>query len=704
MTASNVDTAQSTRVGGDEGSDASLAHLRARLEVLEARVAHAVAARRARRPIGEGLAGVFLSDGDVDALLAAGHRPGPIEAGRALLDRVEDAVDAAERDGTPTRLRRLARQFGLHPLDVELLIVALAPDLDARFEPLYAYLHDDLTRRRPSIGLGLELTGADPMDAFARGRLSCSGPLVSFGLISVDEAERPFLSRTVRVPDRVTAHLLGDDTVDAAVEPYLVATVPMASEVSTRVVDALRWGSRLFYARESPGASGSSMFGHALLALGLGTFELDLGLVAPADLGRIVPALLREVGLTGAGLIVDHADGSARGDPATLRRLTEAPAVTCLVGAKAWDPEWARVMPFLVDVPVPPQASRAALWQAALGIDGAVGVTDDVAVLSQQRMRPLQIAHVVDIARRWAASEQRSVTVKDLEAGARQMNSVALDALSTRITPSATWDSLVLKPDLVRAIQSVRARALHRELVQSAWGFGRGSRRRGTIALFSGPPGTGKTLAAEVVAGDLGVDLYVVNLATVVDKYIGETEKNLERVFHAAEEVNGLLFFDEADALFGKRSEVKDARDRYANIEVAYLLQRLERFDGVAVLATNLSANFDEAFARRLDVTAEFKLPEVAERRAIWARSLPPSVPLADDVDLDFLASSFELSGGSIRNVCVTAAYHAADDGGVVAMQHLVTATALEHRKLGRLIVESEFRQHFGAAMTGLAW
>jgi SpoVK/Ycf46/Vps4 family AAA+-type ATPase len=223
-----------------------------------------------------------------------------------------------------------------------------------------------------------------------------------------------------------------------------------------------------------------------------------------------------------------------------------------------------------------------------------------------------------------------------------------------------------------------------------------GGRGRGITVLFAGDSGTGKTMSAEVVAGELGLDLYTVNLATVVDKYVGETEKNLERIFTEADGVNAVLLFDEADAIFGKRSEVKDANDRYANIEVAYLLQRMETFDGIAILATNLRANVDDAFARRLDLVVDFPTPDVELRRALWERCLGTGVPRGDDIDLDFCARAFELSGGNIRSIAITAAYMAADRERPVTMLDLINATQQEYRKLGRLVVAGEFGPYLG--------
>jgi SpoVK/Ycf46/Vps4 family AAA+-type ATPase len=245
-------------------------------------------------------------------------------------------------------------------------------------------------------------------------------------------------------------------------------------------------------------------------------------------------------------------------------------------------------------------------------------------------------------------------------------------------------------------LEEVALRARHRERVLGEWrmrpGGGRGM---GVAALFAGDSGTGKTMSAEVIAGSLGLDLYVVDLATVVDKYVGETEKNLERIFTAAAGVNGVLLFDEADAVFGKRSEVRDAHDRYANVESAYLLQRMESFDGLVILATNLRANIDDAFTRRLDVLVDFPVPDETHRRLLWDRCLGATIARADDVDLDFCAGAFELAGGAIRAACVTAAYLAAEDDGRITMAHVVTAVQREYRKMGRLCLEQEFGRYY---------
>ncbi len=687
-------------------TEASIAHLAARLELLEDRVALAVARHRARRAGGadERWRGLFLSDAEVDALLAAppeGLLGSHAEGGN---HQVEAAVDAAEGAGVTSRLRLLQHRFGLDELDLDLLLAAVAPELDRRFEQLYAYLNDDLTRRRPTIGLALELCGAGPMDHHARDALGAAGRLVPVGLVVVEDEDRPFLSRGLRAPDRVGAFLLGSDVVDPAVEACLVPVIPWSVEESGSVVDALRAGERICYARERPGASGVSFFGASLNAVGLGALAVDAAFISTSGgLAGLVPSILREAGLQGAGLVLEHADELARREPRALRGICEAPAVVCLVGRSSWDPEWAHILPHAIEIGPPPVSARRGLWQAVLGDDAPADEAPGMERVAALRMTPLHVVNVVGAARRRAANEARRLALADLETGIRSIGAAPLEQLSTRRTPHATWNDIVLAPPIARGVRKVAARARHRELVQDIWGVAGASGRRGTIAMFSGPPGTGKTLAAEVIAGELGVDLYVIDLATVVDKYIGETEKNLERIFRAAEEVNALLFFDEADAIFGKRSEVKDARDRYANVEVAYLLQRLERIDGVVILATNLSSNVDEAFARRLDVSVDFRLPGIAERLALWAMSLPETLPQSQDVDLAFMADAFALSGSSIRNICVEAAHLAADSVGEVTMECLIRAAALEHRKLGLLVAAGDFRQYLDIAQLELA-
>ena len=272
----------------------------------------------------------------------------------------------------------------------------------------------------------------------------------------------------------------------------------------------------------------------------------------------------------------------------------------------------------------------------------------------------------------------------------RRLASGALDRLASRIHPRRTWSDLVLPPEKLRRVRDVVERARHHDTVYRQWGFS-AVPSDGVAALFAGPPGTGKTMAAEIIAGELGLDAFRIDLSTTVSKYIGETEKQLDELFDAAEGGGVLLLFDEADALFGKRTSVGDSHDRYANIETSYLLQRLEAYTGIVVLTTNLASNIDEAFLRRLHVMVEFELPDEAERRRIWQASFPPGAPLGDDVDVDFLARQLKFSGGSIRGAVLAGAFAAATDGSPITMLHVMLGAKRELQKLGRLVTAADF-------------
>ncbi|KOU98108.1 MULTISPECIES: ATP-binding protein [Streptomyces] len=623
----------------------------------------------------------------------------------------------------------LTTRFGLEPLDVDLLLVALAPDLDARFERLYGYLNDDLTRRRPTVGLALELCGRGRAAA-ARFRLAPGAPLVAGGLLEVTEPERPPLSRVLVVPDRVTAHLLGD----AAPDPQLAGVLGEAADDPAvdpdelqRAAAAALSGTGHVHLR-TRGGDPEGLAAAALRARGLRPLVLDP--TALARHARALPALARaaarEARLLGAGVLLgplealpDQPDERAHVLRTLCTVLRGIPLFTH--GTSGWEPAWAAATPVSLTVTAPSPDRQALRWRHALeraaaehgehgehgehreqhgepgGAAGAGEVEALARSVSAHRLDAGQLRRAADTASRTAALDGRPVSPADLRAAVRAQNGAGLARLARRVEPAVGWDDLVLPAPTHRRLRELAVRAHHRDQVLGQWGMRPGGGRgRGVIALFAGSSGTGKTMSAEVVAADLGMDLYVVDLSTVVDKYVGETEKNLERIFTEASAVNAVLLFDEADAIFGKRSDVKDSHDKHANMESAYLLQRMESFDGIAILTTNLRANLDEAFTRRLDVIADFPVPDATQRRALWERCLGDRLPRADDVDLGFCADRFELAGGSIRSCAVTAAYFAAAAGGPLTMRQVMTAVAQEYRKLGHLVLEGEFGPYLG--------
>ncbi|MEV6162369.1 ATP-binding protein [Streptomyces sp. NPDC052052] len=684
-----------------DGSTTAVEALWERLGHVEERVRRTVAARRSVDPDPDDpYRGQYLTP----------------EAAERILESRDAFTPVPDHGGAPapflppgSRLGRLAENFALVPLDIELLLVAMAPDIDPRFERLYGYLNDDLGRRRPTIGLALELCGL-PAASSGRFRFSPSAPLVAGGLLEVMEDERPLLSRVLRVPDRVTAYLLGDDETDGRLRG-LVRVAGYGEEADPgpevlRVAAALGTGGGLVHLLDRGGDPGRLAV-EALLAAGRRPLVVDIGALATApEPTERVQMLATEARLSAGGLVLGPLEALAPERPEGARVLgalcaavSGAPLI--VYGKKNWDPLWSRESPVPVRVlPLGP-AGVARQWRRAFAETGAPLAPPGGQVPADQHLMEAAVTYRLDseqvrkaaaVATRLAAVEQRPVDAADLRTAVRAQNGAGLERLARRIEPAVGWDDLVLPSATLHQLSELALRARHREQVLGQWrmrpGGGRG---RGVVALFAGESGTGKTMSAEVVASELGMELYVVDLSTVVDKYIGETEKNLERIFVEASDVNAILLFDEADAVFGKRSEVKDAQDRHANVESAYLLQRIESFDGIAVLTTNLRANLDTAFIRRLDVVADFPVPDARQRLALWDRCLGSSIPRDADLDLELCAERFELTGGSIRACAVTAAYQAANSGNPLTMEQLVAAVLAEYRKLGRLVLEREF-------------
>lgn len=626
--------------------------------------------------------GLYITDEQIDRLLDDGPDP--------ALPVAPDAPSALPADGP---LHELVVAFALQPVDIDILLIALAPDLDPRFERFYGYLHDDVTRRRASPGLALELLGQSLLDVTARERLTADSPLVAGGLVDVEEQDRPFLTRSLRVPDRVAAHLLGGTAVDADLGPARDHPQRRAPGTDESVARVLGSGDHLLYLRERVDAGAAGLAASAFESCGVEPLVLDPRRVDGSRLADFAAIAVRESRLSGRGLVVGPVDDIPDD---VLQTLAESELALVLHGRNVWDPDRCRRPAVVLEIELPSADERRELWRRELS--GDIDAEDPV--LDPFRMGPTQIRRAVVAGRAHAAAHRQPLGAASLAAGARGQNAAGLGRLARRVVPDATWDDIVLPRETETQLAQVVARVAHRERVLDGWGFRRGGGRgEGITAMFAGDSGTGKTLAAEVIANALRLDMYVIDLSTVVDKYVGETEKNLEKIFTEAEGVNGILFFDEADALFGKRSEVSDARDRYANVEVAYLLQRMEQFDGLAVLASNLKGNIDEAFARRLSVMVDFPDPDEAHRLRLWHRLLADA-PLADDADLEFLASSFPLTGGNIRNIAVTASYLAAEAGTDVDIGCLIRGVQIEYRKLGRLCSEKEFGPYLSILRT----
>jgi AAA+ superfamily predicted ATPase len=599
----------------------------------------------------------------------------------AALDAfLADAPGLAHADA---ELEEVGDRFDLDPVDRRLLAAAVLPELHPAAHLLTGLLSGDPGAGRPSVAVALELAGLSVADPHGRARLGPAGRLRRTGLLALD-GDDVLPARRLRLPDRVAARLLGGAGAAPEVARVLCEAVPVDVPGADELQAALAAGEPLTWVHAPLGSAGTALAAHACRALGVEVLAGDLE-VLPAppggepDAGLVratVHGLVVEAGLCGAVLVVAGAHVAR----ACLDELDRAVVPVVALSRTPWDARWRPRLPASVTAGRLTTDQREWLWHATLGPGVA---TRDVLAL---RLTPEQIVAVARRARQDAELAGHAPGTAGVREAARRLSAGS----ASRARPpgaTATLDDLVLPPHTRREVERLVGWVRDRDDVL-AFGdlHGKGGKGTGISVLFSGSPGTGKTLAAHVVADSVGADLFQVDLSTVVDKYIGETEKNLERVFAQAEELGAVLFFDEADSLFGSRSAVNDARDRYANQEVAYLLQRMEHSECVTILATNMRGNLDPAFARRLHVMVHFPDPDPATRELLWRHHVArlPGTDERDPVDAALLAATLDLAGGDIRNVVLAAAYDAVAERRQVGMRDLRHAADRELAKLGR--------------------
>ncbi|WP_420111779.1 ATP-binding protein [Pseudactinotalea sp.] len=575
-----------------------------------------------------------------------------------------------------SRLATLVDAWGLNQSETAIVRVltalALDPNLDLAARTLTAP-----DAPGPTLAVVLELAGIGLLDEAATAALRPTGQLLRHGLLAI-EGGGSLLSRTARVDDRFVRAVRGDTTPEPALARLLRRPPHIDLEAVADVARALLADEPLVWIHEPLGGTGSVVAASSCARLGIGAVVVDLG-SRVTSLGEVLReslahAVSRQQILVLAGVSEEDAASVAVG-------CWAAPVPVVVVATCGWDVRWAEHLPPVIACGRLPSEERRALWRSELGVDDTA-MLDRVVGL---QMSPEEIVAVAAHARTMAAlAGMAQPDAELLRQAARRLGNHGSAGAGAH---AATMDDLVLPATTRREMERLLSWAEHRDDV-SALGplHGTGGKANGITALFSGGPGTGKTLAAHVIAESLGMELYQVDLTTVVDKYIGETEKNLERIFREASAMHAVLFFDEADALFGARSGVSDSKDRYANMEVAYLLQRMEKLDGVTILATNLKGNLDPAFARRLHFMINFPDPDAPTRERLWEQHLQPVVTRDDDdpIDVEFLSREIELTGGEIRNVVLAATYDAVGEGSGLGMRHVGVAVLRELSKLGR--------------------
>ena len=718
-------------------ADLAAAHLTAELEWLLAVIsAHGRRLQRAGVLPGDDVAfpGASVTAAQFDARSRRAEAEGldpdaAEEVAAATARRARTVAELASlSNGLP--LLEIQRRFGLSEVEYVVLLLSLAPEFSPAFGQMFAFVQNHFDRQAPTLALVADCFPG--LGVGLRRLLDPDRPLARWRLVRLDpsRAGQPTLARPVSADPRIVRWIEGDGALDPSLRACATLDEPTPEDDPILPeADEPTWERLLAHAADREGAdedapplvvlhgpagAGKLRWARELARrLELGTLRVDLpslraregglreGLAVAAREARLHGALLCLSGWE--DLVTRDGGDDARPEgverPADLLRvladaLGDLPGGGALLVAsdRAPLPTENRV---LFGVSAPDRAAAIHLWERYLPSDlRGPGATPE-ALTEAFSLTPGQIVAAVREARVEAAGRgepDASLSLETLASVIRRQVRHRLGDIAVPVSSSQTWDDLIVPEEVRYQLEELVSRYRSRALVYGDWGFGRRFGTSGGLSvLFDGPPGTGKTMAAGLVGRELGLDVYQVDLSRVVSRYVGETEKKLARLFDEAERAHAVLLFDEADSLFARRTNVQSANDRYANLEVNYLLQRVERFSGIAILTTNFAASIDDAFARRLSSRITFSKPERDERERLWRSMLTDARNLADDVDLDDLADGFELSGGHIRNAVLRAAFLAASRDGIIDMHLLEIACRIEQKEQGMLVHGSPY-------------
>lgn len=619
------------------------------------------------------------------------------------LDTDEAIVRARKRrtNRTENRFLLLCERFSLGQFETKCLILALSRLLEEKYEKLYAYLQDDITKKIPTVSLAAALFLTKEKDSWEL--LSGIRENKQFAELFVPEELEA--GKLVPVPEVMGFLTDGSFTADdigffipeeGAEEPILIhekeaerleGFLDLPKGICT--ISGANGSGRHFQVKRA-----LSKAGICLVSLNAETASSKRNAIRRGSM----LARLSGSALCISGIESQNEEGEITGvDPETERAITEAVPPAGFLFLITQKPVHLHTeIPVLeLSLPLPDIAERLRLFRYFFR---EIPLADDFsfpAQASRFHFLPAQVRQAADELKGLSLVEKRPLTDKEVSECCYHQAVHKLDGLAHRLPPSFTWKDIILPDSLKNTLFQACAHVKYNHQVYDEWGYGkRIPYGRGLSILFDGPPGTGKTMCARIMAGELSMEMYKINISQIVSKYIGETEKNLQAVFAEAKKADCILFFDECDSLFGKRSDVKDAHDRNANVETAYLLQQIEEYDGVCILATNLLKNIDEAFLRRITYVLHFPFPDAETRERIYESMITDKTPVGDDLDLRFMAENFELSGGYIKNIVLSAVFRAAREGDVLRMKHLLNAAVGEMRKNQMVVVRERLREY----------
>jgi len=664
------------------------------------------------------LLGLHVSDEQVDALLAANER--------RTQPRVRPSIRVVRGSDDQSRWSLLGTTLGLSDDERDLVLLCAAPEIEPNYEPIYAYLNDDAARRWPTIDLAVRVLTRDASHAAAlRGLLLPTARLASLGLVKVmgvasdTQRSRRALRLATPVSDWLRGLSYADDRLTTIIQFGALEQRFPDIALPTSLSAVLPGLAPKLLAREpipnvllvAPAAREALLYGEELFARAhrLAMIISLSGLATHPSPADAIDAAALQASLLNLAVIIHFDDESSepnQGLPAIVaglvrRLIHRLPTVVIAAGPGADVAAALGDISLLrVDLPELHPQERAQLWRLSLTADPrcarAPGAKDLAAVADRFNLGPDRVIQAAETAIELAELAGKASPNKDMLFSAARM--VSMDGAapgSTVVRTNYDWNDLILPIEVKERLEDVIAAIDHRSLVLDEWGLARRTGgERGIAIMLAGPSGTGKTMAASVLARRLHIDLQKINIGSVMSKYIGETEKNLDKCFETARRTNSILFIDEADALLGKRSEVRSPQDRYANVEVSYLLQKMETFDGIIIIATNLPRNIDDAFSRRMHYVINFPLPDAATRERLWRGMLADNIPCRETIDFPFLARQFDLSGGEIRNIVLDAAYTAARWGESLSFAQLLRAISRQYTKRGQVLTATDLREH----------